>query len=94
MLHTVFTETTASVCLDGFLFTVLKPTVFVEEVMTEAPQDERCTRFADNLVDNYVTAESRYPPVLWAEFPSKSCLRSECRLGFLTRDNGFLAGGL
>ncbi|MPC91135.1 hypothetical protein E2C01_086152 [Portunus trituberculatus] len=24
----------------------------------------------------------------------ESCLRSECRLGFLTRDNDFLAGGL
>uniref|UniRef100_A0A0P4VQ93 MULE transposase domain-containing protein n=1 Tax=Scylla olivacea TaxID=85551 RepID=A0A0P4VQ93_SCYOL len=45
---------------------------FVEEVMTEAPQDERCIRFADYLVDNYVTAESRYPPVLWAEIPSNT----------------------
>ncbi|MPC92821.1 hypothetical protein E2C01_087931 [Portunus trituberculatus] len=24
----------------------------------------------------------------------ESCPRSECRLGFLTQDNGFLAGGL
>ncbi|MPC69444.1 hypothetical protein E2C01_063669 [Portunus trituberculatus] len=24
----------------------------------------------------------------------KSCPRSECRLGFLTRDKGFLAGGV
>ncbi|MPD00290.1 hypothetical protein E2C01_095751 [Portunus trituberculatus] len=24
----------------------------------------------------------------------ESCQRSECRLGFLTRGNGFLAGGL
>ncbi|MPC99710.1 hypothetical protein E2C01_095140 [Portunus trituberculatus] len=24
----------------------------------------------------------------------ESCPRSECRLGFLTRGNGFLAGGL
>ena len=37
--------------------------------MTDAPQDERCTRFADYLVDNYVTAESRYPQVPWTEVP-------------------------
>ena len=28
---------------------------FVEEVMAEAPQDNRCSRFADYLVDNYVS---------------------------------------
>ena len=43
---------------------------FVEEVMAEAPLDDRCSRFADYLVDNYVTAESRFPPSLWAEVPS------------------------
>ena len=26
--------------------------------------------FADYLVDNYITSESRYPPALWAEVPS------------------------
>ena len=43
---------------------------FVEEVMTNAPQDDRCTRFADYLVDNYISPNSRYPPVLWAEITS------------------------
>lgn len=40
---------------------------FVEELMTNAPQDDRCTRFADYLVDNYISPNSRYPPVLWVE---------------------------
>lgn len=43
---------------------------FVEDLMTIAPQDERCVKFADYLVDNYLTAESKYPPSLWAETPS------------------------
>ncbi|MPC45497.1 hypothetical protein E2C01_039196 [Portunus trituberculatus] len=39
------------------------------------------------------------PCVLWGPrglqaHGFQSCPRSECRLGFLTRDNGFLAGGL
>ena len=33
---------------------------FVEEVMAEAPQDDRCSQFANYLVDNYVTVESRF----------------------------------
>lgn len=43
---------------------------FVDELMAGAPQDDRCTRFADYLADNYITAGSTYPPVLWAEIPS------------------------
>ena len=38
---------------------------FVEAVMSEAPVDAWCTKFADYLTDNYVTQESR-----WAEPPS------------------------
>jgi len=39
-------------------------------VMSEAPLDARCTKFADYLTDKYVTQESRFPPSLWAEPPS------------------------
>jgi hypothetical protein len=39
---------------------------FVQAVMSEAPVDARCTKFADYLTDNYVTQESRFPPSLWA----------------------------
>ncbi|MPC77627.1 hypothetical protein E2C01_072085 [Portunus trituberculatus] len=39
------------------------------------------------------------PYVLWdprglQAYGFESCPRSECKLGFLTRGNGFLAGGL
>ena len=45
---------------------------FVEAVMSEAPVDARCTKFADYLTDNYVSQESRFPPSLWAESPSNA----------------------
>ena len=43
---------------------------FVDELMTDAPQDDRCTRFADYLVGNYISLNSKYPLMLWAEIPS------------------------
>jgi hypothetical protein len=43
---------------------------FVEAVMSEAPVDARCTKFADYHTDNYVTQESRFPPSLCVEPPS------------------------
>jgi len=33
--------------------------------MSEAPDIERCVRFADYLVQNYVTSESKFPPCMW-----------------------------
>jgi hypothetical protein len=43
---------------------------FVEAVMSEAPVDARCTKFADYLTDKYVTQGSRFPTSLWVEPPS------------------------
>jgi hypothetical protein len=37
---------------------------FVEDYMASAPQDERCIKYAEYLVENYVTTDSRYPPTL------------------------------
>ena len=48
---------------------------FVEDYMASAPQDERCIKYADYLVENYVTTDSRYPPTLWSEVPS-DCKRT------------------
>jgi hypothetical protein len=31
-----------------------------------APQDERCIKYAEYLVENYVTTDSRYPSMLWS----------------------------
>jgi hypothetical protein len=35
-----------------------------------APQDEKGIKFVDYLTNFYVTEESLFPPVLWAEAPS------------------------
>ena len=37
---------------------------FVEDYMASAPQDERCIKYAEYLVENYVTTDSRYPSML------------------------------
>jgi hypothetical protein len=39
-------------------------------LMSVAPDDEKCITFADYLVENYVTNDSKFPPSLWAEIPS------------------------
>jgi hypothetical protein len=38
--------------------------------MASTPQDDWCIKYADYLVENYVTTDSRYPPMLWSEVPS------------------------
>ena len=44
---------------------------FAEEVMSELlPDDRKCHTFADYLLDNYVTSDSRFPPIMWARAPS------------------------
>ena len=45
---------------------------FVEDFMSVAPKDDRCSAFADYLTYNCITPESKFPPVLWAEEPSNS----------------------
>ena len=37
---------------------------FVEDYMASAPQDERCIKYAECLVESHVTTDSRYPPTL------------------------------
>lgn len=43
---------------------------FVDELMADAPQDDRCKRYMDYPVDNYTSLNSKYPPVLRDEIPS------------------------
>ena len=43
---------------------------FAEDIMFDQPDDERCIAFADYLVENYITQESRFPPQMWAGAPS------------------------
>jgi hypothetical protein len=42
----------------------------VGDIMQDAPSESRCSKLADCLTENYVTNESKFPPVLWAEQPS------------------------
>ena len=36
------------------------------------PEDPRCSKYADYLVENYVTDNSKFPPEMWAEVPSNN----------------------
>ena len=44
---------------------------FVEDVVSDMPDDERFRKFADyvGLVENYLNAGCDFPPILWAESP-------------------------
>jgi hypothetical protein len=40
---------------------------FVEDYMSDAPNNKKCSEFADYLTLTYITQESLFPPQLWAE---------------------------
>ena len=42
---------------------------FVEDVVSDMPDDERFRKFADYVVENYLDAGCDFPPTLWAESP-------------------------
>ena len=42
---------------------------FAEDIMFDMPDDARCRKFADYVVDNFVAADSDFPPTLWAHAP-------------------------
>ena len=42
---------------------------FVEDVVSDMPDDERLWKFADYVVENYIDAGCDFPPILWAESP-------------------------
>ena len=39
------------------------------KTMFDMPDDARCRKFADYVVDNFVAADSDFPPTLWAHAP-------------------------
>ena len=43
--------------------------IFVD-LMSVAPDDEKCIKFADYLVENHVTNDLKFPFSIWAEIPS------------------------
>jgi hypothetical protein len=38
---------------------------FVEDIMSDAPENDKCLQFADYVLEGYILATSSYPPVLW-----------------------------
>ena len=38
-------------------------------LMSVAPDDEKCIKFADYLVENYVANDSKFPPTCRQRFP-------------------------
>lgn len=42
---------------------------FAEDIMFDMPDDDRCRKFADYVVDNFVVEDSDFPPPLWANAP-------------------------
>ena len=49
---------------------------FVEDIMSEAPTDNRCVKFADYVLVTYITPESSYPPSFWATAPTTNFKRT------------------
>ena len=45
---------------------------FVEDVVSDMPDNERFRKFADYVVENYLDAGCDFPPILWAESPDLS----------------------
>jgi hypothetical protein len=43
---------------------------FVEDIMADTPDNEKCMEFADYVLNNYIEETARFPPQLWACVPS------------------------
>ena len=39
---------------------------FAEDKMSDAPDSDKCSTFADYVVETYISDHTRYPPYLWA----------------------------
>ena len=44
---------------------------FVEDVVSDMPDDECFRKFADYVVENYLDVGCDFPPILWAESPDR-----------------------
>ncbi|CAC5397190.1 unnamed protein product [Mytilus coruscus] len=49
---------------------------FVEDIMAVTPQNEKCLKFADYILENYVAADSKFPPQIWASPPDTEAKRT------------------
>ena len=44
---------------------------FTEDIMPDCPDEQNCNEFADYLLENYVTFDSKFTPDMWAGIPSE-----------------------
>ena len=56
---------------------------FVEDVVSDMPDDQRFRKLADYVVENYLDAGCDFPPILWAENPDHIVIRFVSRFGLL-----------
>jgi hypothetical protein len=49
---------------------------FAVELMADIPDDQRCLKFADYVVENYISPESTFPPPMWSAQPSAEVKRT------------------
>jgi hypothetical protein len=49
---------------------------FLEEIISDAPGNERCLQFADYVPAGYITDSSTFPPTLWAAVPDLTSKRT------------------
>ena len=45
---------------------------FVEDVMADAPNDEKCGKFADYILENYILDTAAFSPLMWASVPEEN----------------------
>jgi hypothetical protein len=46
------------------------------DLMADAPLNDKCSRFADYILENYVTVNSKFPPTIWAAPPDTDTKRT------------------
>ena len=49
---------------------------FVEDIMTDTPEDNRCMQFADYVLEGYIAPTSTYSPSMWASIPEENSKRT------------------
>ena len=59
---------------------------FVEDIMTDTPEDNRCMQFADYVLEGYIAPTSTYPPSTWTSIPEENSKRTEGFPGHCQRE--------
>jgi hypothetical protein len=45
------------------------------DLMADEPLNDKCSRFVDYILENYVTVNSKFPPTIWAAPPDADTKR-------------------